>query len=157
MKTCKTCLISKPYTEFYKNSNRPGLRTECKVCYTARSMVRHILKPLSKEVRVKNSKKFRADNPGYNAKACAKYLATHWDESLARNASNKALRRAMTKSITKEEKVQINQFYLNCPEGYEVDHIIPIKGKTVSGLHVLANLQYLTKHENRSKSNRLVG
>lgn len=51
----------------------------------------------------------------------------------------------------------IQKFYEACPEGYEVDHIIPLQGKEVSGLHVLENLQYLTREENRQKSNKFTG
>lgn len=51
----------------------------------------------------------------------------------------------------------IRQFYMNKPKGCEVDHIVPLNGKTVSGLHVLENLQYLTIAENRSKNNKFIG
>lgn len=52
------------------------------------------------------------------------------------------------------ETEAIREFYKNCPQGYEVDHIHPLLGKTISGLHVLANLQYLPKLENRAKGNK---
>jgi len=51
--------------------------------------------------------------------------------------------------VSEEESEAIVLFYANCPKGYEVDHIIPIaKG----GLHILENLRYLTKSENRRRN-----
>lgn len=37
---------------------------------------------------------------------------------------------------------------------HEVDHIIPLQGKNVSGLHIENNLQVITSEENKSKSNK---
>ena len=52
---------------------------------------------------------------------------------------------------------KIKEIYKNCPKGYEVDHIIPLQGKNISGLHIETNLQYLPMKENRIKGNKFIG
>lgn len=40
---------------------------------------------------------------------------------------------------------------------HEVDHVVPLLGKTVSGLHVENNLRVIPMLENRRKSNIFIG
>lgn len=49
---------------------------------------------------------------------------------------------------------EIANFYMNCPDGYEVDHIEPIIGENSCGLHVLWNLQYLKKNKHLNKTKK---
>lgn len=104
--------------------------------------------------------KFRFDGK-WELKFCShscsskyRYLGEDHKRKVANSVS--ATRRARLKSastdLTDEEKECIKLMYINCPEGYEVDHIIPISR---GGKHHPSNLQYLTISENRRKQNKI--
>ncbi len=72
-------------------------------------------------------------------------------------------RQATPKWLTPEDKLEIRLKYRLAIEmtrqtgvRYAVDHIVPLLGETVSGLHVPWNLEVITQEENLKKSNRLV-
>jgi hypothetical protein len=50
--------------------------------------------------------------------------------------------------------LSIRKIYEECPKGHHVDHIIPLQGKRVCGLHVEYNLQYLPARDNILKHNK---
>ena len=69
---------------------------------------------------------------------------------------------AAPKWLTAEHLVDITEIYQDTidlqwlsEELLNVDHIVPLNGKTVSGLHVPWNLQILTRSKNRMKGNKL--
>jgi hypothetical protein len=70
---------------------------------------------------------------------------------------------ATPKWLSKEQKTKIRKIYKEAavlcaevPKSYAVDHIVPLMGKEVCGLHVPWNLQILTAEENFKKNNKLL-
>lgn len=111
------------------------------------------LKNKDRVIEIKRA--YVARNPEKVAESKRKWVKANKHKILAKTIRYQASKRnQVPKWLTKDEIKKIEQFYINCPQGYEVDHIIPLRGKNVSGLHVIWNLQYLTRSENRKKSNK---
>ncbi len=95
------------------------------------------------------NKAYRENNPHRSVARCAKYRAVKL--------------KATPVWLTENQHEEILAFYeranyLTSMTGitHEVDHIIPLQGKNVRGLHVPWNLQVLTQKENRKKGNKII-
>lgn len=137
---------------------------------------KHKNDPEYKAKRAAQHKRWRAKNKEYLRKQSAAWHAAHKDDPEYKamktqntlsyfkkyagkvNAANAVRRIQRLKRVplwlTQEHREEIIRIYENCPAGYEVDHIVPLQGATVSGLHVPWNLQYLLPSENAAKGNR---
>jgi hypothetical protein len=181
MKTCTKCLKEKEANEFHKMArSRDGLQYHCKTCKIRyqqenpnRADVQRKYYDANKEVcseRVKASHKKKREY--YSAKALEwqrenreRYLKLRRENYKLRSAVEiERVRRRAGKIkhggmfMNGAEKAEVQAMYEFCKifPNFEVDHIVPLNGENVSGLHVLANLQVLDRFTNRSKGNRFL-
>ncbi len=104
-------------------------------------------------------KKIRADFVLHHyaiAKKCRDIFA-RGDKHLSRHHFTHAIPPWSTKEDTKAIRAlyqQSRNMFKSTGVKYEIDHIIPLRGKLVCGLHVLSNLRIMEKAKNRSKGNR---
>lgn len=130
------------------------LTVRCKVCTNKHSIALYATNEEVREAQKAYHKDRRVTDEEWHEAEKARGLAWQKENPGKANA-NTAKRRAKKLQATPawSDLTAIQEFYMNCPPGMHVDHIIPLQGRKVSGLHVPTNLQYLTATENLSKSN----
>lgn len=140
-------------TEYYKQYNAKAESVQRRKNYesseTGKSVRKNIEHRYYKNNPDKMSKKRDTDEQRERLKDHYRRNKPYYNEKSARRSRD--LDKASLKNAYKEETLLV---YETCPVGFEVDHIVPVKGKNVSGLHVPWNLQHLPKLENRRKSNK---
>jgi hypothetical protein len=172
MRTCKKCFLEKPMDAFKKHTH--GFRHVCKKCQYDAEMTN----PEAHANRLLRMKKYRNSEQGIVT--AAKYVCSESGKESRKNAIRRyeqntgksakiarTARRRLTKNqrtpewLTEDDHWIIDQAYELAALrtkmfgfAWHVDHIIPLQGKIVSGLHVPTNLQVIPWLDNIKKHNR---
>lgn len=173
MKTCCMCKGEKPLSDFYSHRVSGEPHDRCKECCSIRSAKyrehnREKMRAKKREWDIANTDKKKARDARYRANN-AQYIA---DALRAYRQTNKALfahhaklyktdkLRACPSWLTDDDLFMIFEAYdlaqrraVVCGGVWHVDHVVPLRGKAVSGLHVPWNLQVIPKANNLRKSN----
>ena len=118
----------------------------------------------NKEKIIIESKLYRKNNKKKEAYRHKIYRQNNPDKINANVAKYRAAKLNRTPSwLTEKEEQLIKDLYSKAKDlekiygiNYHVDHIIPLQGKLVSGLHIPSNLQIITAKDNLSKGNTYI-
>ena len=147
-----------------ENSRRWKLENKDKVREYCRKRRKKNPDKIRENNRVAN-KKLRDKNPE-RYKEVQREANKNWVENNrgivnAKNAKRHATKLKATPKWANMDKIKL--FYIEAARltketgiKHHVDHIIPLQGRNICGLHVENNLQILTAYENCSKSNKLL-
>ena len=175
MKICTKCKIEKPFSEYHKRASATdGLAFHCKTCKYQMDI---IYREKNKSALDKKKKEYYEKNKDVmNKKARLRYIknpehyklrAKLWKEQNRERHNANCMERYVLKM--KRKPVWDSEFTdFVFSEAYdmakrkealtgakhEVDHIVPLRGKTVSGLHVWSNFAVIPASENCSKAAR---
>jgi|ERR1700693_2460313 len=153
--------------EFNKGkATKDGYHYECRKCQSRENKEHYKLHKVEKQQYLKNNKiriniyqkkkqqeyKISGTRRQYNNARLLKWIKNNAGIVNARNSKRRA--NIIKRMPAWADLKAIKRIYINCPQGMQVDHIIPLQGKTVSGFHVEYNLQYLSPEDNMKKGNR---
>ena len=155
---------------------KDGFRFECRECQTEQNR-KYKSSNADKELayRQKNAEKIRArankwyyNNLEYakeiHRNYSKKWREIHSDRNSKKSNDYRARKlQAIPSWVDKEEEFLIKEAYhlakLRTEQfgfSWHVDHIVPLKGKTVCGLHTINNLQVIPEKLNLVKSNKIL-
>lgn len=164
---CKVCTNTR--TKVYASLNKDKIRSAQKA-YVKRHPERR-KESCAKYLEVNRGKhnlavrKWQDKNPEKVKSISSKWKKDNPDKHRATQAQRRAVKlRATPGWLSKDQISDIKSVYSLASKlgkffgiDYHVDHIVPLKGKGVCGLHVPWNLQILEARLNKSKSNKFEG
>lgn len=174
-KQCTFCKVEKNLADFYKEKSRKdGLHPWCKQCHSDRKKSyykQHKSKILDQQVvykknneqKIKQSSRDRSKrnylkDPEKQIKRVLDYYKKHPHKNCERSAKHRAMLLRATPPWASDELIaEIYEFaaeFRKSGFNVHVDHIVPLKGKNVCGLHVQQNLRVCLAGVNLSKSNK---
>lgn len=160
VKVCKGCSQILSTQMFYLSKNtKDGLRGKCKDCTNQRN---NFWYSQNKESVCRRTQQYKSQRRAAIREKGTEYYRLNKSKYLANYSKRLNCKRKATPAwLTKDQEKAIadyywlaNDLYAITGEKYHVDHIVPIQGKNVCGLHVPWNLQILPSDINISKSNR---
>ena len=175
---CTKCLVEKPKDDFYpyKNNRLKGVMARCKECIKATVRAhRASCGPEQKKKSIEklrawgiaNPERMRAANEAKRKRniVSAREACKRWDQKYPHRRRMVQIRRQLRKRMALmpwRDETKMAVFYeeaqrLTRETGvlHTVDHIYPIAGKEVCGLHNEFNLQVLPMPENSHKGTRV--
>ena len=168
MKQCAHCKVSKDAIKFTSDrQKKDGLSSYCKSCCSEKNRNKY----LANSAPVRRNKKrngistkshrdysrlWRSENRESVSESDKRWRKSHPEKAKAKSAeAYAALSHSKVPLLNAGYRAELEGYYQFCsifPE-FEVDHIVPIRGKQACGLHVPWNLQVLPSQVNRKKSN----
>lgn len=161
---CKSC--KKSYNKAYYNKNKSEIVEQKKSYYYKNQEALLAQKKeyydSNRELVIDKVQTYRKNNKQKISEMKSKYQRENRHKTNRVGADKRARKRQRTPSwLTKSQKEEMNNLYWLAQdlrsitgEDYHVDHIVPLAGKDVCGLHVPWNLQVLPSDINISKGNK---
>lgn len=159
-KKCSRCGEVKSTSSFYVDrSKNSGFKSSCKQCSPKKEKT---YRPICDEkYRAKRAENYLRNAEKIKARVSA-YAKANPDKERERSAKRYAAKLQRTLTLTKEQKAALKAIYsfaewVSKKTGFRhhVDHIVPLKGENMSGLHVPWNLRVISEKENLRKKNRV--